>query len=110
MNRWLVGVVVGMIACAAGFLLVIDHLTPPPVCVDSALETETEVEPTTPEIPAPVVLAEVIETADIDPLLDPPEKPITGVPFDEDNKPRTSAMPPTPPIPTRIPPAVEEVP
>ena len=31
---------------------------------------------------APVVLAEVVEVTDIDPLLDPPPQPETGVPFD----------------------------
>jgi hypothetical protein len=54
---------------------------------------------------APVVLPNVVEVADLDPLLDPPEKPVTGAPFD--------AEPATAPVststaPERIPPAVDK--
>jgi hypothetical protein len=106
MNRWLIGVVVGMFACAAGFLAVTQHLTPPPV--ERAIEEATARVASSPQVPEPVILSQVVDTADIDPLLDPPEKPITGLPFDVD------ATPPTTPtetaVPDRIPPAVEEVP
>jgi hypothetical protein len=57
--------------------------------------------PATP--PAPVVLANVVEVADLDPLLDPPAKTVTGVPFDADPVVPVSA----PTAPDRIPPAVD---
>jgi hypothetical protein len=54
--------------------------------------------------PAPVVLAEVVEVIDIDPLLDPPARPMAGVPFDAEPE---SAPISAPAAPARIPPAVD---
>jgi hypothetical protein len=110
MNRWLMGVAVGFIACAAGFLIATRSLAPqltPPAIVDAVESTTTE--SALPEPPAPVVLAKVVDTSDIDPLLDPLEKPVTGVPFDADVLPDPSPAP-TVPAPERIPPAVEDLP
>ncbi len=106
MNRWLLGVVVGMFACAAGFLAVIRHLTPPPV--ERVLEETDDVAPTSPQIPEPVILTQVVDTADIDSLLDPTEKPITGEPFDADGIPTPVSIPTTPFPPARIPLADDE--
>ena len=54
--------------------------------------------------PAPVVLPNVIEVTDLDSLLDPPAKPVTGVPFDAD---AASVPVSVPAAPDRIPPAVD---
>ena len=63
----------------------------------------TTTEPTTPV--APVVLANVVEVANIDPLLDPPAGELGGVPF-ETSPPATVPVS-TPATPDRIPFAVD---
>ena len=108
MNRWLLGMVVGMFACAAGFLAVIRHLTPPPV--ERVLEETADAAPASPQILEPVILTQVVDTADIDSLLDPTEKPITGEPFDADEKPLQVETPGPMTGPNWIPPAIEYMP
>jgi hypothetical protein len=106
------GVIVGIFACVAGFLLVTQQFTPQnliPPPLESVEESSATTATTPPELPPPVVLAKVVETADIDPLLDPPEKPITGAPFDADVLPDPSPVQ-AEPVPDRIPPAVEDLP
>lgn len=53
--------------------------------------------------PPPALLADVIELTDLDPLLDPPIRPVGGVPFDAE--PVIPAIPA--PTPDRIPPSIE---
>jgi hypothetical protein len=113
MNRWLVGFIVGMFACAAGFLAVTRHFVSQhqPQPTEDAVESTAATAPSPPEPPEPIVLAQVIDTADIDPLLDPPEKPITGVPFELDARTTPNSAPmPTQDVPARIPPAIEDLP
>jgi hypothetical protein len=56
----------------------------------------------------PVVLTEVIDVADLDPLLDPREPAATGEPFDADPP---AAVPVSAPVaPERIPPAADDEP
>jgi hypothetical protein len=52
----------------------------------------------------PALLADVIEMTDLNPLLDPPVKPVSGVPFE------TEMVVPAvlTPAPDRIPPAVDD--
>jgi hypothetical protein len=45
------------------------------------------------------VLTNVVELTDLDPLLDPPAKPVTGVPFDANPSEFPASVPSAPPIP-----------
>jgi hypothetical protein len=108
MNRWLMGGIVAVLASLTGFLIASRHQTPQ--LNESAIEPSTVAAPISPKPPEPVILAQVVETADIDPLLDPPAKAITGVPFDADVTLKQGTSPTESAIPERIPPAVEEQP
>lgn len=57
----------------------------------------------------PVVLANVVDVTDVDPLLDPKPAPATGVPFDpsEPLEPVRTSAPPTAPAPAPIPRAAD---
>jgi hypothetical protein len=101
MNRWIVGGLAVTCAGVAVGLWLAQRETPkpagrpePPVAVAP---------PATP--PVPVVLVDVIEVADLDPLLDPRAKDATGEPFDAD--PPVAVPVSTPVVPDRIPPAVD---
>ena len=102
MKNWVIG---GLCAACAGvgIYLVARKDAPAPV---SAPQPEAPrvaaAEPTVPR--AAVVLTEVVEVANLDPLLDPPAKLPTGVPFDAE--PVTVPVT-TSPVPTLIPPAVD---
>ena len=71
------------------------QVEPPPALASS---------PAPPVPPAPLVLSEVVEVTDLNPLLDPPAKSESGVPFDAEP---ASAPVSTPVAPPRIPPAVD---
>jgi hypothetical protein len=101
MKRWIIGWVVGACVGVGVYLLVTRKPAAAPTNLPDA--PAVAVAPATPA--APVVLAEVVEVTDLDPLLDPPAKPVVGAPFD--------AEPATVPVsvpnaPQRIPPAVNE--
>ena len=102
MKRWIVG---GLVAACAGVAVGLwlaqgetgkpaNRPEPPPVAVAP---------PAVP--PAPVVLADVVDVANLDPLLDPPAKDATGTSFDAD--PPATVPVSTPVVPDRIPPAVD---
>jgi hypothetical protein len=105
MKRWFVGCVVGMVAGIGAYLLVSQKQSTP---AQKDLGPPTTAAPTEPKAPSPVVLAQVIEMADIDPLLDPPAKLPTGAPFDEEATSMPVTAPTKPTVPDRIPPAVED--
>jgi len=107
MNRWLMGGLVGVCVGAGAYLMVSQQETPQPL--GNVLEPPTIVAPPASPPPAPIVLSQVIETTDLDPLLDPPAKPLTGVPFDVDAT-ATPVSTPTVPAPDRIPPAADDLP
>jgi hypothetical protein len=101
MKSWIVGALVG--ACVGVVLYLV-------LSQKAAPSQESRYEPPAPPPPAPaapvapVVLADVVEVTDIDHLLDPPAKPLSGVPFD--------GAPTTEPVsipagPKRIPPAAD---
>jgi hypothetical protein len=102
MKRWIVG---GLAATCAGIGVGLwlargetgkpaNDSAPPPVAVAPPAVQ-----------PAPVVLADVVDVADLDPLLDPPAKDATGMPFDAD--PPATVPVSTPVVPALIPPAVD---
>jgi len=75
--------------------------------------SQSRLQATPPEKPAaapakpapPVVLADVVEVTDLDPLLDPPARPVVGAPFDAE----AAVVPASAPAaPDRIPPAADE--
>jgi hypothetical protein len=105
MKRWFIGCLVGMVAGIGAYLLVSQKQLPP---VEKDLGPPTAGAPTEPTVPSPVVLAQVIEMADIDPLLDPPAKLPTGAPFDEEAASTPATAPTKPTVPDHIPPAVED--
>jgi hypothetical protein len=100
MKSWIVGALVG--ACVGVVLYLVLSQKPAP-------SQESRRDRPAPALPAPVapvapVVTEVVEVTDIDHLLDPPAKPLSGVPFD--------GAPPTVPVsipagPERIPPAAD---
>ncbi len=100
MKNWTIGALAGACVGVSIYLVMTAKPVPAPVATP-----EPPVAPATPPAPPPpVVLARVIEVTDLDPLLDPPARPVTGVPFD--------AGPATVPVsasaaPARIPPAVD---
>jgi hypothetical protein len=97
MKHWTIGGLVGACVGVSIYLLATQKPAPAPV-----IHQEPAATPAAPQAPrAPVVLAQVVEVTDIDPLLDPPAKPVGGVPFDGE-----PTMPVSnPPVPERIPPA-----
>ena len=99
MKSWIIGGLVG--AClGVGAYLALTKKSAPPV--------EPPPAPAVAAAPAPpatpVVLVNVVEVADLDPLLDPPAKPVTGVPFDGE---AVTIPVSAPAAPERIPPAVD---
>jgi hypothetical protein len=100
MRTWVLGALVG--ACVGVTIyLVLKKPLPKPV----AEQTSSAAVATLPAPVEPVVLAQVVDVADIDHLLDPPARAETGVPFD--TEPATQPVTP-PPTTGRIPPAVDE--
>src|SRR5580692_2393149 len=81
MKRWFIGCLTGMVAGIGAYLLVSQKQSSP---VEKDLGPPTTAAPAEQTPTAPVVLAQVIEMADIDALLDPPAKLPTGAPFDEE--------------------------
>ena len=80
MKLWTIGGVAGAFSGLAGYLLLARNDAPRPVPPPVAA-TVAVASPACP--PPPAVLPEVIELADLDPLLDPPSRPVAGAPFDE---------------------------
>jgi hypothetical protein len=105
MNRWVIGSLVGIVGGVGAYLLATQRES---TSVENALGPPAIAAPKTVAKPEPVVLPRVIETADIDPLLDPSAKPVTGVPFDEDTTPVPGIGPTQTTIPDRIPPAEDK--
>jgi hypothetical protein len=96
-NRIIVGL---LVACIGVWIYL--ALTKQPAPAPVVIETPPPAPPTPAVPPAPVALAEVVEVIDIDPLLDPPARPVTGAPFDIEPE-----AVPVSTAPARIPPAVD---
>lgn len=95
MNGWMLG---GLAGACFGVCVYLATGKSPEVVPAVAMRTPTPVvAPAKP--PAPVVLPNVVEVTNLDPLLDPPEKPVVGVPFETDASDFPAAVPPAPPIP-----------
>jgi hypothetical protein len=107
MNRWLMGGLVGIFVGAGAYLMVSNKEMPPTTETVFPPPVVTATKASTP--PVPLVLAQVVELSDLDPLLDPPAKLPTGVPFEVEG-PSTLVFTPTDSAPDRIPPAVEDLP
>ncbi len=101
MKQWLIGAIVGGVL-GVGAYLALSKKEPEPQAPEPApSEKHAGLAPAL--LPASIVLAEVVDVADLDSLLDPSVKPAGGVPFD-----------PEPPVlvsvssaPPSIPPAVD---
>ena len=99
MKHRTIGALIGACLGVSIYLVATQKPAPAPVVHQEAIAM-----PVTPPAQAlPVVLPEVVEVTDIDALLDPPAKTVTGVPFDSD--PVTPVSVPT--APERIPPAID---
>jgi hypothetical protein len=99
MKRWTIG---GLVAACAGLGLYL-------MTAKQHLPAEAPPEPPPARVAvtppaAPVVLSEVVEVADLDPLLDPQVKPAGGAAFDPEPE---VAAPAFNFAPARIPPAVD---
>lgn len=94
MNRWLIASLMGVFTALGAYLFVSLRQMPPES--EMVLEPPAEISTTPPRLPAPVILAQVVETTDIDPLLDPPSRPIAGLPFDDEPIPATGTEPARP--------------
>lgn len=101
MKNWVIG---GLVAACAGLGMYLVTKTDAPAPVSAPKPEAPQVAAVEPTIPRAAVLAEVVEVANLDPLLDPPAKLPTGVPFDAE--PATVPVT-TAPVPTLIPPAVD---
>lgn len=102
MKNWVIG---GLVAACAGvgIYLVTKADAPTPVSAPQPEPAKVAAPPLA--IPrTAVVLTEVVEVANLDPLLDPPAKLPTGVPFDAEPVTVPVAVAP---VPTLIPPAVD---
>jgi hypothetical protein len=95
MKHWTIGSLVGACIGVSLYLVATQKPAPAPVIHQEAAAT-----PTTPQS-LPIVLTQVVEVTDIDSLLDPPARPVTGLPFDSEPTTPVSASP----APERIPPA-----
>src|SRR5262245_24778838 len=102
MNRWTLGGVVAVCVAFGVYFVVAKREPAAPPAGQPVVAARPPVPPAAP--PAPVVLAEVIDVANIDPLLDPPARPVTGAPFDAD----PPAAPLAAPASIFIPPAVDD--
>src|SRR5262245_13049013 len=101
MKSW---IIVGLAAaCLSVGAYLVTAKKPAPVVATTTGSPPAAATPASPA--APVVLADVVEVTDLDPLLDPPAKPVAGVPFDADD---ATAPASAPAAPERIPPAVDE--
>ena len=102
MKRWMSGGIVWAVVGLVAYLGM--TMTQAPAPTPQAKSPAVATVPTPPAQKIPVTLIDVVDVTDIDPLLDPSEKPISGVPFE--------AEPPTVPItsvatPQQIPLAVD---
>lgn len=101
MRLWMIGGVAAAWAGLGVYVLLANKNAPAPAAPEVAATVAPPADP-----PPPVVLADVIELTDLDPLLDPPDRPAAGVPFDE-----TPAVPAdAAPDPAFIPPAADDSP
>jgi hypothetical protein len=99
MKNWIIGGLLGACIGVWLYLALIKHPESAPAAIQ-----EPPAVAASPAAPAPaVVLAEVVEVTNIDPLLDPPSRPVIGVPFDAE----PVAAPVSAAAPERIPPAVD---
>jgi len=74
MKTWLIGAVIGALTGASLYLTLMHRSSPPPaVAVNPAAPQAVTTAP--PKPPAPLVLPQVVDVTDIDPLLDPPAIP-----------------------------------
>lgn len=74
MKTWMLGGVIGALAGASLYLTLAQRSSPPPaVPVGSAAPQAVTTAP--PKLPVPLVLPQVVDVTDIDPLLDPPTIP-----------------------------------
>lgn len=74
MKTWMLGAVIGALAGASLYLTLTHRSSPPPaVPVERAAPQAVTTAP--PKPPAPLVLPQVVDVTDIDPLLDPPAIP-----------------------------------
>lgn len=106
MMRWVLGIMVALCAGLGAFHLFKRDTGPCTDCV-----RDRPVEPTA-QVPAltepPATLARIVDVTDLSALLDPTEKPQTGVPFENEPAPPITASS-TPAPPARIPPASEDL-
>jgi hypothetical protein len=103
MKHWMLGGV-AVVGVGVAVYFATTWTEPVPVPVHPPPPPVVAAPPSVP--PAPVVLAEVIDVANIDPLLDPPARPVTGAPFDAD--PAVVPARATTTVPIFIPPARED--
>ena len=105
MKRFMIGGMVwAIVGTVAFFALRMTNAPAPAPQQQPKARAVSPVSPT-PAPKAPVVLADVVDVADIDPLLDPLTRPLGGVSFD----PEPLIVPITSPgAPDRIPPAAED--
>lgn len=99
MKRWIVGALAGACIGVAVYLVLTNNNPPQSAPPEPPAVSAAPAPPT-----APVVLDQVIEVTDLDPLLDPPEKTVAGMPFEPDSKTLPVS---TPAGPDRIPPAID---
>ena len=101
MKRWLLGGIVG--ACVGVIIYLLATKKAEPAQPSAVPQPAPLVAAATPP-PVPVVLPEVVDLVDLDPLLDPPARAVAGAPFEAE----TRATPTPSPAPERIPPAVDD--
>jgi hypothetical protein len=100
MKWWMIGGVATACVSLSVYLLMTKPDAPQMPEPDDLPITTTAAAP----LKIPVVLAEVVDVTDLDPLLDPPVRPVAGIPFDID----PPVVPVTTPgVPDRIPLAVD---
>ena len=100
MKGWMI---VGLSAACIGVSIYLATVQPDAPAHHSAPKAAKQAvasEGTTP--PAPIVMSNVVEVTDLDPLLDPPAKPMTGVPFDSSPAAAPVSVPAAPPIPPAV--------
>jgi hypothetical protein len=95
---------VGLTAALSGFLLVQGTMPSADVVLEPPAAPPAPASVAAAEPETPVTFAAVIDLSDLDPLLDPPAKPVDGAPFEADGKPAPESPAPAP---DRIPSARE---